>query len=76
MYVLHHADQPHIYANLPDNPRISPLVEAWKGVGKYAGMAVIALTAAAGFVHHLLQGPNKVSEQDEENADRLAGVKK
>ena len=28
MYVLHHADQPHLYAGLPDNPRISPLVEA------------------------------------------------
>jgi formate dehydrogenase iron-sulfur subunit len=72
MYVLHHADQPSLYAGLPDNPRISPLVEAWKGVGKYAGMAVIALTAAAGFVHHLLQGPNRVSEEDEEKADELA----
>jgi formate dehydrogenase iron-sulfur subunit len=75
MYVLHHADQPHIYAGLPDKPRISPLVEAWKGVGKYAGMAVIALTAAAGVIHHILQGANRVSERDEENADRLAGGK-
>ena len=75
MYVLHHADQPHLYAGLPDAPRISPLVEAWKGVGKYAGMAVIALTAAAGVVHHILQGANRVSETDEENADRLAGGK-
>src|SRR6202521_4162967 len=64
MYVLHHADQPHIYAGLPDKPRISPLVEAWKGVGKYAGMAVIALTAAAGVIHHILQGANRVSERD------------
>jgi formate dehydrogenase iron-sulfur subunit len=75
MYVLHHADQPYLYAGLPDAPRISPLVEAWKGVGKYAGMAVIALTAAAGVVHHILQGANRVSETDEENADRLAGGK-
>jgi formate dehydrogenase iron-sulfur subunit len=75
MYVLHHADQPHIYAGLPDNPRISPLVEAWKGVGKYAGMAVIGLTAVAGLVHHILQGANRVSEEDEQNADRLAGGK-
>jgi formate dehydrogenase iron-sulfur subunit len=73
MYVLHHADRPEIYAGLPNNPRISPLVEAWKGVGKYAGLAIIGLTAAAGFLHHLLQGPNRVSEEDEENADRLAG---
>jgi formate dehydrogenase iron-sulfur subunit len=73
MYVLQHADQPQIYAGLANNPRISPLVEAWKGVGKYAGLAVIGLTAAAGLLHHLLQGPNRVSEEDEQNADRLAG---
>src|SRR5262245_24623657 len=75
MYVLHHADMPHIYAGLPDNPRISPLVDAWKGVGKYAGMAVIALTAAAGMIHHILQGPNRVTEEEEESADKLAGGK-
>jgi formate dehydrogenase iron-sulfur subunit len=75
MYVLHHADKPETYAGLPNNPRISPLVEAWKGVSKYAGLAVIGLTAAAGFLHHILQGPNRVSEEDEQSADRLAGGK-
>jgi formate dehydrogenase iron-sulfur subunit len=75
MYVLHHADQPHLYAGLPDNPRISPIVELWKGVGKYAGMAVIGFTALAGVVHHLLQGANRVTEEEEENADKLAGGK-
>jgi formate dehydrogenase iron-sulfur subunit len=44
-------------------------------VGKYAGMAVFALTAAAGLIHHILQGPNRVSQEDEENADKLAGDK-
>jgi formate dehydrogenase iron-sulfur subunit len=73
MYVLHHADKPALYAGLAENPRISPIVEAWKGIGKYAGMAVIGLTAAAGLIHHLLQGPNRVSEDEEERADRLAG---
>jgi formate dehydrogenase iron-sulfur subunit len=73
MYVLHHADQPQIYAGLPEAPRISRLVEAWKGVSKYAGLALIGLTAAAGILHHLLQGANRVTEEDEENADRLAG---
>jgi formate dehydrogenase iron-sulfur subunit len=72
MYVLHHADQPHLYAGLPDNPRISPIVELWKGVGKYAGLAVIGLTAAVGVIHHILQGPNRVSEDDEQKADELA----
>jgi formate dehydrogenase iron-sulfur subunit len=73
MYVLQHADKPQLYAGLPSNPRISPLVEAWKGVGKYAGLAIIGLTAAAGLLHHILQGPNRVSAEDEDNADRLAG---
>jgi formate dehydrogenase iron-sulfur subunit len=75
MYVLHHADQPHLYAGLPDNPRISPIVEVWKGMSKYAGLAVIGLTAAVGFIHHILQGANRVSEEDEKKADELAGGK-
>jgi formate dehydrogenase iron-sulfur subunit len=73
MYVLHHADKPEIYNDLPRNPRISPLVEIWKGVAKYAGMTAIGAFAAMGFLHHLIAGPNKVSPQDEENAERLTG---
>ena len=72
MYVLHHADKPSLYAGLPDNPTISPIVEMWKGVSKYAGMAVIGLSAVAGLVHYMLAGPNRVSEEDEKNADKLA----
>ena len=72
MYVLHHADRPHLYANLPDNPRISPLVEAWKGMAKYAGFAVIGLTAAFGLLHHLVTGANRVTKHDEEEAERIA----
>jgi len=71
MYVLQHADKPSIYAGLPDNPRISPIVETWKGVTKYVGLAVMGFAAAAGFVHYLVAGPNKVTEEDEENAERL-----
>ncbi len=73
MYVLHHADQPQIYARLPKDPRISPIVQAWKGITKYAGMAAIATFAAVGVLHYLVSGPNEVSSQDEENAKRLAG---
>jgi formate dehydrogenase iron-sulfur subunit len=73
MYVLHHADKPEIYANLPNNPKISPIVEVWKGVTKYAGMAAIGAFAAVGFLHHMISGPNRVSAEDEENAQRLAG---
>jgi len=73
MYVLHHADKPEIYAGLAKNPRISPLVEIWKGAAKYFGLAAIGIFAAIGFVHHIVEGPNKVSPEDEENAKRLAG---
>ena len=31
--------------------------------------------AVAGVVHHLLQGANRVTEEEEENADKLAGGK-
>jgi formate dehydrogenase iron-sulfur subunit len=75
MYVLHHADQPQIYADLPANPAISPIVEAWKGVGKYVGLAGIGLAAVASVFHYFFFGANRVSEEDEEQADRLAGGK-
>ncbi len=75
MYVLHHADKPHIYANLPDTPRISPLVKVWKGAAKYAGLGVIGLSVIAGVVHYFTQGPNRVTKHDEEEAERLAEEK-
>ncbi len=75
MYVLQHNDKPQIYAGLPNNPTISPVVELWKGATKYAGLALIGVTAAFGFMHHVLSGANRVSDQDEENAKRLAGGK-
>ncbi len=73
MYVLHHADQPEIYAGLAKEPRISPLVEIWKGASKYAGLAVMGGMAAFGLLHYLVSGPNKASAEDERNAERLAG---
>ena len=75
MYVLQHADKPEIYAGLPNNPRISPVVELWKGLTKYTGLAVMGAVAAFGFVHHMIAGPNKVSAEDEANASKLAGGK-
>jgi formate dehydrogenase iron-sulfur subunit len=76
MYVLHHADKPEIYANLAKDPKISPIVEVWKGVSKYVGMATIGAFAAVGFLHHLVSGANRVSPEDEENAQRLTRGKK
>lgn len=75
MYVLHHADQPHIYSGLPDTPAISPIVEAWKGLGKYVGLGAVGLAAVASVFHYLFFGANRVSKEDEENASRLVEAK-
>jgi formate dehydrogenase iron-sulfur subunit len=72
MYVLQHADRPNLYSGLPDDPRISPLVEAWKGLTRYAGLPAIGAFAAIGLLHHVVSGPNRVSEEDEEAARKLA----
>ncbi|MDI4666222.1 formate dehydrogenase subunit beta [Xanthobacter autotrophicus] len=71
MYVLQHADQPSLYAGLPDNPRISRIVEAWKGVTKYVGLGVMGFAAIAGALHYLVAGANKVTPEDEANAEKL-----
>ncbi|MGD0865834.1 MAG: formate dehydrogenase subunit beta [Rhizomicrobium sp.] len=70
MYVLHHADKPHIYSDLPDNPRISPVVVAWKGVTKSAGLAVMGFAAAAAVFHGLFARANRVTAEDQESAKR------
>ena len=53
--------------------RISPIVEIWKGLTKYAGMAAMGAFAAIGVLHYLVSGPNKVQPKDEEDAKRLTG---
>jgi formate dehydrogenase iron-sulfur subunit len=70
MYVLHHADRPELYAGLPSNPRISPLVELWKGMLKPIGLIGIGLTALVGFFHYVTRGPNEVAPADEAAAQR------
>jgi formate dehydrogenase iron-sulfur subunit len=73
MYVLKHADRPEIYANLPRDPHISPLVEAWKGWPKPVALAGIGLMALFGFLHYVTAGPNEVDEEDEERGKRELG---
>jgi formate dehydrogenase iron-sulfur subunit len=70
MYVLHHADKPSIYAGLPDDPRISPFVQVWKGVMKPIALAGMAFVAVAGFLHYIVAGPNEVEPEDEERGRR------
>ena len=70
MYVLHHADQPALYSDLPDNPEISPTVRLWKGAAKPLALFAMAATAAVGFLHYIGIGPNETDEGDEEAARR------
>jgi formate dehydrogenase iron-sulfur subunit len=71
MYVLHHADKPHIYSNLPDDPHISPVVSAWKGLSKYVGFAAMGVVAAASVIHAAVSGANRVTPEDEAKAEEL-----
>ena len=68
MYVLHHADQPQIYNDLPADPHISPMVGLWKGAAKPIALALMLLTALAGFFHYIRVGRNETDESDEQAA--------
>ncbi len=71
MYVLHHADQPALYANLPADPTISPVVEGWKGPVKTAGLIAAGVAIAGAALHGLFARANKVSAHEEEEAQEL-----
>jgi formate dehydrogenase iron-sulfur subunit len=71
MYVLHHNDRPDLYAGLPKNPKISAIVQAWKGVTKFAGLGALGFAVLAGLVHHVVMGPDKVTPDDEKHGKRV-----
>src|ERR1700758_1121378 len=71
MYVLHHADKPHIYSDLPDDPKISPVVQVWKGAAKSAGLAVMGFAAVAAALHGLFARADRVTAEDEEKGEAL-----
>jgi len=70
MYVLHHADKPSLYASLPDEPKISPLVGLWKGVSKPLAMAALGAAALGSLFHYITKGPNDVSKELEDEMER------
>ena len=76
MYVLHHADKPNIYSDLPDNPRISPVIKTWKGVTKFAGLAFMGFAAASSLLHGFFARPNRPTAEDEEHAEELVNTPK
>ncbi|MBB5190939.1 formate dehydrogenase iron-sulfur subunit [Silvimonas terrae] len=65
MYVLHHADQPRLYSNLPHEPQISPVVALWKGLLKPLSTVGIAAAGLFGFFHYITVGPNRAEEHEE-----------
>jgi len=71
MYVLHHADQPELYNDLPKDPHISPMVRTWKGMAKPLALAAMAFTALAGFFHYIGVGPDETDAEDEANAEEM-----
>ncbi|MFS4436641.1 formate dehydrogenase subunit beta [Paracoccaceae bacterium GXU_MW_L88] len=71
MYVLPHAEKPSIYSKLPDDPRISPIVEGWKGVTKTAGIAAMGIAAVGAFAMGVFSRGLRVDQHDEEQAERL-----
>jgi formate dehydrogenase iron-sulfur subunit len=75
MYVLHHADKPQLYANLPHNPSVSPLVSVWKGITKPLAMLGLGALAIGSLFHYISKGPNEISkdvEKEIEDEDRAA----
>lgn len=70
LYVLHHADRPELYHGLPSNPSISPLVRLWKGVSKPLASLALGAVALGSLFHYVLKGPNEVSKQSEQEAEK------
>ncbi len=71
MYVLHHADQPTLYANLPEDPKISAVVDNWKGPTKTVGLIAAGAAIVGAALHGLFARANKVSEHEEQEAQEL-----
>ncbi|WP_028357365.1 formate dehydrogenase subunit beta [Brackiella oedipodis] len=66
MYVLHHADRPDLYHNLPKDPQISHTVSLWKGIWKPIATIGIAAAGIASWLHYITVGPNEADEDDPE----------
>ena len=69
MYVLHHADHPEWYSDLPRDPAISPLVEVWKGLAKPLAIGVMAAGVLASLIHYVMKGPNEISKETEKEVE-------
>ncbi|WP_231565713.1 formate dehydrogenase subunit beta [Paracoccus sanguinis] len=71
MYVLQHADRPHIYNDLPDDPSISGVVSTWKGNAKPVGLAAVGLAAVGAAAMAVFHRGNRVTVEDEREAQQM-----
>ena len=69
MYVLHHADRPQLYSDLPADPSVSPLVALWKGIAKPLASAALGLVALGSLFHYVVNGPNEVAKETEKEVE-------
>ena len=70
-YVLQHADKPELYAGLPADPKVSTIVEGWKGPAKSVGLAAIGLAAVGAAVMGVFGPKNEATPGDQANADHM-----
>lgn len=69
VYVLQHADKPHLYYKLPTDPRISSAIHGWKGWLKPVAAVAFFATLAGTLFHYVGVGPNEVEEADEKHEE-------
>jgi formate dehydrogenase iron-sulfur subunit len=73
MYVLQHADRPELFANLPADPHISPMVTLWKGIVKPVSLFAFVAAALFGFFHYVRFGPNDAEDPGEHEGKKEEG---
>jgi len=64
IYVLKHADRPQLYGDLPESPRISPLLGFAKGPLRWLGGLFLGSIVLATVLHYLRVGPKSVPAHD------------
>ena len=62
----------HLRKPAEANPRISALVQFWKGGFKIFGLATLALATIGGFFHYVTAGPDEVPQAEEIEASAEA----
>ena len=70
MYVLHHADQPGLYNDLPAEPRVSAFVHLWKGAAKPIALGAMLIAVLGGWLNYIRVGPKDTDADDERAAER------